>query len=64
MLKDDPKQHKLLFSPIVFEKLIPEDHFYRKLRVINMKGTGKVTIYVPMGQYPPQIIGDGDYTLV
>ncbi|MBU7041978.1 MAG: hypothetical protein HXS47_00195 [Theionarchaea archaeon] len=30
MFKDDPKQHKFLFSPIVFEKLIPEDHFYRK----------------------------------
>ncbi|MBU7042029.1 MAG: IS1182 family transposase [Theionarchaea archaeon] len=32
MLKNNPKQHKLLFSPIVYEKLIPEDHFYRKLQ--------------------------------
>jgi IS5 family transposase len=32
MLKDDPKQYKLLFSPLVYEKLIPKDHFYRKLQ--------------------------------
>ncbi|MBU7017670.1 MAG: hypothetical protein HXS44_09185 [Theionarchaea archaeon] len=30
----------------------------------KMKSTGKVTIYVPMGQSPPVIMGDGDYTLV
>ncbi|MBU6997034.1 MAG: hypothetical protein HXS41_09075 [Theionarchaea archaeon] len=34
------------------------------LVTLNLQGTGEVTIYVPMGQEPPQIIGDGEYTLV
>jgi RHS repeat-associated protein len=34
------------------------------LLTLNLQGTGEVTIYVPMGQAPPQIIGDGEYTLV
>jgi RHS repeat-associated protein len=34
------------------------------LITLNLQGTGDVTIYVPMGQPPPQIIGDGEYTLV
>jgi len=34
------------------------------LVTLNLQGTGDVTIYVPMGQPPPQIIGNGEYTLV
>ncbi len=31
---------------------------------LNIHGTGIVTIYVPMGQSPPQITGGGDYIIV
>jgi RHS repeat-associated protein len=34
------------------------------LVTLNIQGTGEVTIYVPKGQPPPQIIGNGEYTLV
>ena len=31
MLKDEPKQSKFLFGPSIYKKIIPEDHFLRKL---------------------------------
>ena len=31
---------------------------------LNIQGTGEITIYIPMGQSPPVITGDGDYTIV
>lgn len=31
MLRDGPKQHKLLFGPAVYNKIIPEDHFLKML---------------------------------
>ena len=31
MLKDEPKQSKFLFGPSIYEKIIPEDHFLRKI---------------------------------
>jgi hypothetical protein len=31
MLEDDLKKYKLLFSSLIYENLMPEDHFYRKL---------------------------------
>jgi hypothetical protein len=34
------------------------------LVTLNISGTGAVTIYVPMGQPPPQITGDGEYDIV
>jgi RHS repeat-associated protein len=33
------------------------------LVTLNIMGTGTVTIFVPMGQEPPQIIGGGDYVI-
>ncbi len=34
------------------------------LVTLNIRGTGIVTIYVPMGQSPPQVTGGGDYIIV
>jgi RHS repeat-associated protein len=34
------------------------------LVTLDMNGTGIVTIFVPMGQSPPQIMGGGDYIIV
>ena len=31
MLKKGPKQLKFVLSPSVYDKIIPEDHFLRKL---------------------------------
>jgi hypothetical protein len=34
------------------------------LVTLNIIGTGIVTIYVPTGQEPPQIMGGGEYLIV
>jgi hypothetical protein len=31
MLKDEPKQSKFLYGPSVYEKIVPKNHFLRKL---------------------------------
>lgn len=58
-----------VFDLVIFLLIfLPLSYLYILIGLLRfrnkMKSTGKVTIYVPMGQSPPVIMGDGDYTLV